>query len=171
MAGTSAGNSCWMLSSCAAAAAQEELSGSGPASPAFTVSDTRRTGRSEGLSLKDLAPRPDYRGGLHHNPLPDSTFRRRKLQLPTRLEPVISFDSVRGREYLRIIYGHEYTRPVNLLRVKSRGLVAKRSLAMREFALGLEALERFVDQEPLRRVHECAFGVLALESEPVDPRL
>jgi protein phosphatase len=84
---------------------------------------------------------------------------------------VISFDSVRGREYLRIIYGHEYTRPVNLLRVKSRGLVAKRSLAMREFALGLEALERFVDQEPLRRVHECAFGVLALESEPVDPRL
>jgi hypothetical protein len=128
-------------------------------------------GRSEGLSLKDLAPRPDYRGGLHHNPLPNSTFRRRKLQLPTRLEPVISFDSVRGREYLRIIYGHEYTRPVNLLRVKSRGLVAKRSLVMREFALGLEALERFVDQEPLRRVHECAFGVLALESEPVDPRL
>jgi protein phosphatase len=78
---------------------------------------------------------------------------------------------VRGREYLRIIYGPEYTLPDNLQRLKSRGLGAKRSLALREFALGLEALERFVHQEPLRRVHECVFGVLALESEPVDPRL
>lgn len=72
---------------------------------------------------------------------------------------------------LRIIYGPEYTLHENLLRLKSRGLGAKRSLAMREFALGLEALERFVRQEPLRRVHECVFGVLALETEPVDPRL
>jgi protein phosphatase len=78
---------------------------------------------------------------------------------------------VRGREYLRIIYGPEYTLRDNLQRLKSRGLGAKRSLALREFALGLEALERFVHQEPLRRVHECVFGVLALESEPVDPRL
>jgi protein phosphatase len=78
---------------------------------------------------------------------------------------------VRGREYLRIIYGPEYTIPENLLRLKSRGLGAKRSLALREFALGVEALERFVHKEPLRRVHECVFGVLALESEPVDPRL
>ncbi len=78
---------------------------------------------------------------------------------------------VRGREYLRIIYGPEYTLPNNLERLKSRGLGAKRSLALREFALGLESLERFVHKEPLRRVHECVFGVLALESEPVDPRL
>ncbi len=78
---------------------------------------------------------------------------------------------VRGREYLRIIYGPEYTLPENLQRLKSRGLGAKRSLALREFSLGLEALERFVQKEPLRRVHECVFGVLALESEPVDPRL
>ena len=28
-----------------------------------------------------------------------------------------------------------------------------------------------VRREPLRRVHECVFAVLALESEPVDPRL
>lgn len=77
----------------------------------------------------------------------------------------------RGREYLRIIYGPEYTAPENLDRLRSRGLGAKRSLALREFALGIEALERFVRQEPLRRVHECVFGVLALESEPVDPRL
>jgi protein phosphatase len=78
---------------------------------------------------------------------------------------------VRGREYLRIIYGPEYALPENLERLKSRGLGTKRSLALREFALGLEALERFVHKEPLRRVHECVFGVLALESEPVDPRL
>ena len=78
---------------------------------------------------------------------------------------------VRGKEYLRIIYGPDYTMPHNLHRLKSRGLGAKRSLAGREFALGLEALERFVHREPLRRVHECVFGVLALESEPVDPRL
>ncbi len=77
----------------------------------------------------------------------------------------------RGQEYLRIIYGPDYTLPENLERLKARGLSAKRSLASREFALGIEALERFVRREPLRRVHECVFGVLALESEPVDPRL
>jgi protein phosphatase len=77
----------------------------------------------------------------------------------------------RGREYLRIIYGPQYTEPQNLDRLRQRGLGRKRSLATREFALGIEALERFVRREPLRRVHECVFGVLALESEPVDPRL
>jgi protein phosphatase len=78
---------------------------------------------------------------------------------------------VRGREYLRIIYGPEYTHPEHLDRLRARGLGAKRALALREFALGVEGLERFVRGEPLRRVHECSFGVLALESEPVDPRL
>jgi protein phosphatase len=77
----------------------------------------------------------------------------------------------RGREYLRIIYGPDYTSEQNLTRLRNRGLGGKRSLALREFALGIEALERFVRREPLRRVHECVFGVLALESEPVDPRL
>src|SRR5207244_4392928 len=77
----------------------------------------------------------------------------------------------RGREYLRIIYGPEYTAPENLDRLRARGLSTKRSLALREFALGIESLERFVRKEPLRRVHEAVFGVLALESEPVDPRL
>lgn len=84
------------------------------------------------------------------------------------LQPAVK---ARGREYLRIIYGPEYTEPENLSRLRARGLGGKRSLALREFALGVEGLERFVRQEPLRRVHECAFGVLALESEPVDPRL
>ena len=77
----------------------------------------------------------------------------------------------RGREYLRIIYGPEYTMSENLSRLRSRGLSVKRSLALREFALGIEGLERFVRKEPLRRIHECVFGVLAMESEPVDPRL
>jgi protein phosphatase len=77
----------------------------------------------------------------------------------------------RGREYLRIIYGPDYTAEENLSRLRSRGLSGKRSLALREFALGIEGLERFVRREPLRRVHECGFGALALESEPVDPRL
>jgi protein phosphatase len=77
----------------------------------------------------------------------------------------------RGREYLRIIYGPEYTLPEHLDRLRSRGLGRKRFLALREFALGVESLERFVRNEPLRRVHECVFGVLALETEPVDPRL
>ncbi|MER6468018.1 polynucleotide kinase-phosphatase [Streptomyces collinus] len=77
----------------------------------------------------------------------------------------------RGREYLRIIYGPEYTRPDNLARLRQRFLNHKRSLAIREYALGLEALDRLADGEPLWRVHEAVFGVLALESEPVDPRL
>lgn len=78
---------------------------------------------------------------------------------------------VRGKNYLRIIYGPEYDAPENLSRLRSRGLGAKRSLALREFALGLEGLERFVGKEPLQMVHQCVFGILALESEPVDPRL
>ena len=78
---------------------------------------------------------------------------------------------VRGRDYLRIIYGPDYTDPANLDRLRDRGLGAKRSLAAREYALGLEALDRLVAGEPLWRVHECVFAVLALESEPIDPRL
>ena len=77
----------------------------------------------------------------------------------------------RGRAYLRIIYGPEYDMPENMRRLKHRGLSRKRSLALREFALGIEGLERFIRKEPLRRIHESIFGVLALESEEVDPRL
>jgi hypothetical protein len=84
------------------------------------------------------------------------------------LQPAIK---CRGSEYLRIIYGPEYDMPENLERLKNRGLSRKRSLALREFALGIEGLERFVRKEPLRRIHESVFGVLALESEQVDPRL
>ena len=86
----------------------------------------------------------------------------------TLLQPAVK---CRGKEYLRIIYGPEYCKPENLTRLKKRGLAKKRSLALQEFALGLEALERFVRKEPLRRIHESAFGVLAMESEPTDPRL
>jgi protein phosphatase len=84
------------------------------------------------------------------------------------LQPAIK---CRGREYLRIIYGPDYDLPENLERLRRRGLGLKRSMALREFALGLEALHRFVEHAPLSRVHQCVFGVLAMESEPVDPRL
>jgi protein phosphatase len=84
------------------------------------------------------------------------------------LQPAVK---CRGPEYLRIIYGLEYSLSENLERLRERGLATKRGLALREFALGVESLQRFVKKEPLRRVHECVFGVLALESEPVDPRL
>jgi len=76
---------------------------------------------------------------------------------------------VRGREYLRIIYGAEYTLHLDALRERSVG--RKRTLAVQEFALGIEALERFIRYEPLTRVHQCVLGILALEAEPVDPRL
>ena len=78
---------------------------------------------------------------------------------------------VRGREYLRIIYGPDYDEPRHLDRLRQRALGHKRSMALREYALGLEALERLARREPLWRVHECVFAVLACESEPVDPRL
>jgi hypothetical protein len=84
----------------------------------------------------------------------------------TRVQPGLK---VRGSEYLRIVYGPDYTDSLDVLR--QRHLGKKRSLALREHGLGLEALTRFVDREPLWRVHQVVFAVLALESEPVDPRL
>jgi hypothetical protein len=77
----------------------------------------------------------------------------------------------RGREYLRIIYGPDYTEPARLDQLRQRQLGRKRSLALREYALGLGALDRFAAGEPLRRVHELVFAILALESDPIDPRL
>jgi len=78
---------------------------------------------------------------------------------------------VRGRDYLRIIYGPDYDAPENIERLRQRGLSRKFSLADREFKLGIEGLSRFVEGLPLAKIHECALAVLALESEPVDPRL
>lgn len=78
---------------------------------------------------------------------------------------------MRGKEYLRIIYGPDYDMPQNIERLRDRGLGKKFSLAEREYVLGLEGLYRFVEKAPLAEVHACALGVLALESEPVDPRL
>jgi protein phosphatase len=77
----------------------------------------------------------------------------------------------RGREYLRIIYGPEYLLPENLIRLKQRNVKFKRTLALKEYALGLEALDLFIKCAPLDKVHECVFSILALETEPVDPRL
>ncbi|MGE0191555.1 MAG: polynucleotide kinase-phosphatase [Planctomycetota bacterium] len=110
--------------------------------------EERTAAGGEGMVVKALEPLTRGRRGL--------------------VQPAVK---CRGREYLRIIYGPEYTAPENLERLRARSLHRKRSLALREYALGLEALHRFVEREPLYRVHECVFGVLALESEPVDPRL
>ena len=84
------------------------------------------------------------------------------------VQPVLK---VRGREYLRIVYGPECALPENMERLRERAVAGKRRLAMGEFTLGIEALHRFVERAPLRSIHECVFGVLALESEPIDPRL
>ncbi|WP_266095008.1 hypothetical protein [Microlunatus elymi] len=78
---------------------------------------------------------------------------------------------VRGREYLRLIYGPDYLEPAELARLKQRRLGHKQSLALREYALGLESLRRLVTGKPLWRIHEAVVAVLALESDPVDPRL
>jgi protein phosphatase len=101
--------------------------------------------------------------GMVVKPLANLTRNRRGLAQPGI--------KVRGREYLRIIYGPDYLEPQHLERLRERNLGHKRSLALREYALGIEALERAVAGEPLWRVHEPVFAVLALESEPVDPRL
>ena len=77
----------------------------------------------------------------------------------------------RGKEYLRIIYGPDYTQPENLNNLRKRSLNKKRNLALKEFALGIEALDRFTNKDAMRKVHQCVFGILALESDPVDPRL
>ncbi|WP_433556220.1 polynucleotide kinase-phosphatase [Pseudonocardia xinjiangensis] len=101
--------------------------------------------------------------GMVVKPLANLTREGRRL-----VQPGVK---VRGPEYLRLIYGPEYAAPANLERLRGRGLGVKRALALREYALGLEALQRLAAGEPLWRVHECVFAVLALESEPVDPRL
>ena len=88
-----------------------------------------------------------------------------------RICRIISWASISGSSNLRIIYGAEYLEPEHLRRLKKRGLNRKRNLALKEFSLGMEALDRFVRRDPLYRVHECVLGVLAMESEPVDPRL
>ena len=91
----------------------------------------------------------------------------------TRTERGIAAPAIkcRGREYLRIIYGPEYTTPGQLERLRKRSTRGKMARALREFALGVHALREFVARAPLRNVHQAVFAVLALESEPTDPRL
>ncbi|TCI27732.1 polynucleotide kinase-phosphatase [Exiguobacterium sp. SH5S4] len=84
------------------------------------------------------------------------------------IQPAIK---VRGRKYLSIIYGMDYLEPENLKRLKKRNVSKKQKLALREFALGMEGIKRFVHREPLERYHECVLATLAMEAEPVDPRL
>jgi len=74
-----------------------------------------------------------------------------------------------GPEYLRIIYGPEYLLAENL-----DGLPPQRSrreaFARQQRVCPRNRSTRTVWPEgTLRRTHECVFGVLALESDPVDP--
>lgn len=101
--------------------------------------------------------------GLVIKPKAFIAFEERRL-----IQPAMK---VRGRHDLRIIYGPGYDQPENNERVRRRGLRRKMSLAEREFKLGLEGPCRFVEGAPLCHVHECALAVLALEREPVAPRL
>ncbi len=143
-----------------------KLAGADPAlfhaTPFKAIDVTDEASQSEGIEWwADLTERGGE--GMVVKPFEFAAKGRRGL-----VQPAVK---VRGREYLRLIYGPEYSEPTNLDRLRTRGLSSKRSLAPREFALGIEALERFVREEPLYRVHQCVFAVLALESEPVDPRL
>jgi polynucleotide kinase-phosphatase len=96
---------------------------------------------------------------------PESYITHHKGKL---LQPAIK---VRGRKYLHIIYGIDYLLPENLTRLKKRNAGKKQRNALKEFSLGVEAVNRFVKRESLERVHECVLGILALEAEPIDPRL
>ncbi|WP_342471744.1 AAA family ATPase [Metasolibacillus sp. FSL H7-0170] len=102
----------------------------------------------EGIVIKPLAFIPKSKGKL--------------------IQPAIK---VRGREYLRIIYGMDYTDPQQLTQLKKRNPSKKMKHALQEFALGLEGIERFVQKESMARIHECVLATLALESDAVDPRL
>lgn len=84
------------------------------------------------------------------------------------IQPAIK---VRGSDYLRIIYGPDYDSQRQLDRLRNRSLKVKRGMAIRELALGHEALHRFNERLPLIDVHECVYAILGLESTPVDPRL
>lgn len=96
---------------------------------------------------------------------PESFIARHKGKL---LQPAIK---VRGRKYLHIIYGIDYLQPENLSRLKKRNTSWKQRNALKEFSLGVEAVNRFVGGESLERWHECVLGILALEADPIDPRL
>ncbi len=151
---------CWQMDTLSQICAQDSILMT--ATPCRTIDVTDPQSESEGIDWwLELTERGGE--GMVVKPLDFIAKGKRGLTQPAV--------KCRGREYLRIIYGPDYTTDENLTRLRNRGLATKRSLALREFALGIEALERFVRREPLRRVHECVFGVLALESEPVDPRL
>lgn len=96
---------------------------------------------------------------------PDLFISKEKGKL---IQPAIK---VRGQKYLHIIYGIDYLEPHNLKRLKKRNVSKKQKLALKEFALGVEGIRRFVEEESVERVHECVLATLALESDPVDPRL
>lgn len=101
--------------------------------------------------------------GIIIKPLHYETYYKGKL-----LQPAIK---VRGREYLRIIYGMDYTNETTMKKLKHRNPSRKMRNALLEFKLGIEGISRFVRSESNARIHECALATLALESDAIDPRL
>lgn len=146
----------------------ETLTRLAEADPILTTTGWRRFDASDAAARAGIVE-----WWLHHTASGGEGFVIKPLNYVTQgekglIQPAMK---VRGADYLRIIYGPEYDLPANIERLRRRGLARKFSLADREFKLGLEGLHRFVEGKPLAKVHECALGVLALESEPVDPRL
>ena len=79
----------------------------------------------------------------------------------------------RGKEHLRLVYGPDYDAPENRLRLLDRPALARRRQKhrriLRQFALSIEGVERFVRKEELSRIEECVRGVLSLETREVFP--
>ena len=86
----------------------------------------------------------------------------------TTVTPLIK---VRAREYPRIIYGPEYGRLEALPGLRKCSTGRKRTMARIGTVLGQESLARFVDREPMARVHEVVSASMAVASEPIDSRL
>ena len=84
------------------------------------------------------------------------------------IQPAIK---VRGREYLRIIYGMDYLEPTHLEILKKRTAQNKMKNALKEFYLSMESINRFIEKESLDRIHECVLASLSYENDAMDPRL
>lgn len=74
----------------------------------------------------------------------------------------------RTPEYLRVVYGLEYDSPRNRATLAARPGMARRRekhrRVVRQFAMSIEGLERFVAAQGTARTLECVCGVLALDS-------
>lgn len=72
----------------------------------------------------------------------------------------------RGKEHLRMVYGPDYDLPERRRELASRESLVNRRAKFREIvkqaAISLEGVDRFIAGEPIERVAECVRAVLAL---------